>query len=578
MSLSAATVHEALHESAQTFGNTRGLRYYHTRDSSEYRGFAELDRRARAVASRLTAAGFGPGDLAIIGLARGLECVEAIYGALYAGLAFAPAPVAGYGSADMMAHRVAGIARSADARVLITSPSDYAALGGSLPGVELSTLMIDEMVAEGGPDSWMPPQVDGDSMALLLFTSGSTGDPKGVIGTHRMIMSSVADFSRLFGYSSESVMLGWAPLHHAMGIFTQVFIPISLGAEGVILATSQFQKRPAVWLQLMSKHRATSSSGGNFAFTLATQFATDELVAELDLSSVDTLFSGSEPVRAATVQAFVERFAPAGLKASSVSPLMAATEALVISAKPAGSEVVIRTFDAASRETGLLRPSTGDGGVEMVSCGRPSETTSVVIIDPQTLQPVEGGTIGELWVAGPGVSPGYYRRPDATAETFGHSVPGFEGSYMRTGDLAAIVDGELFITGRLKDMINIRGRNIYPQDLEAMAVTVSEAVGISAAFELEGHPSAIGIISEVDEESREVAGLSYAELTAQLQKELIAYFSLPSLAVGLVPLGQLPRTGAGKVTRRPVRVALESGGLPLVHATGFAAAAPPPVS
>jgi acyl-CoA synthetase (AMP-forming)/AMP-acid ligase II len=236
--------------------------------------------------------------------------------------------------------------------------------------------------------------------------------------------------------------------------------------------------------------------------------------------------------------------------------------------------VVIRHFDSDRREAGTLTLSDGDGSVEMVSCGRPPAKTSVVIVDPDTLTPVGEGTIGEIWVAGHGVSPGYYRRPEATAETFGHSLPGYDGLYMRTGDLAAFVDGELYITGRLKDMIIIRGRNIYPQDIEAMAQTLSPAIGIGAAFELEGHPSTVGIVCEVDDDAREAAGLSYSDLTAQLQKTLMAYFSLPSLAVAFLPSGRLPRTGAGKVTRRPTRSSLENGDLPLVHAVGFAATVP----
>lgn len=572
MTLNASTLHAALRESADLYADTRGLRYYDTPDSSEYRGYGELDRRARAIAEHLTRSGFGPGDLAIVGLGQGLEWADAVYGALYAGLAFAPAPVAGYGTADMMAHRVAGIARSSGATVMITSPTAYAALGGSLPDIELPTLMIDDLVEGGDPDAWVEPEIDGDSLALLLFTSGSTGDPKGVIGTQSVILSSMGQSSALFGYSSDSVLLGWSPLHHIMGIYLQVIMPATLGAEGVMLATAQFQKRPAVWLQLMSKHRATSSVGGNFAFALATQFATDQVVADLDLSSVETLFSGSEPVRAETVQAFVERFAPAGLKASSVTPAMGMTEAMLISAKPAGTDVIIRRFDASLREAGSLTPQEGEGSVEMVSCGRPPAQTSVIIVDPETLTPVPDGTIGEIWVAGLGVSPGYFRRPEATAETFGHSLPGHDGAYMRTGDLAAFVDGELYITGRLKDMIIIRGRNIYPQDIEAMAQSLSPALGISAVFELDGHPSAIGIVSEVDEQELETAGLDHADLTAMLQKNLMAYFSLPSLAVAFLPVGTLPRTGAGKVTRRPTRTSLEQERLPLVHSVGFAPA------
>ncbi|WJL94728.1 fatty acyl-AMP ligase [Microbacterium sp. ET2] len=568
MTLTASNLVTALRDTAARIGDDHGLLFYDTPDESTYRGYAELDERARRIAQALQAAGHQPGETAVVALEPGLHWADAAYGILYAGMALVPAPVAGYGTTGTMGERIAGIARSAEASVVITEPSVQAAIGGPLPGVEVSSHLFDELLASGKADEWVEPALTDDSIAFLLYTSGSTGDPKGVIGTHGTLIATISACGEIFGMNETSVLVGWSPLHHVMGLMLQVLNPASLGAQAVITATAQFQRRPIFWLQLISKHRGTVSVAGNFAFALCTQLATDEQIAELDLSSVKVLFSGSEPVRPQTVNGFLERFASTGLPAESIAPVMGMTEAMLISGKFPGDGLVLRTFDKTRFEEGELVPATGPDAVEMVSCGRPSSETSVVIVDPDTFRPVPEGTVGEIWVASPMVSPGYFRRPDANAETFGHTLPGDDRSYMRTGDLAAVLDGELYITGRLKEMIIIRGRNIYPQDLEARAAKVSPALGMGSSFELEGHPSVVGIVLELDPETAPT-GTGLDDLAEAVRAELMKAYSLPSVAVAFVAAGQLPRTATGKVRRRPTRAQIESGTLPVIHTTGF---------
>ncbi|ODT11900.1 MAG: hypothetical protein ABS61_01660 [Microbacterium sp. SCN 70-18] len=558
----------ALRQTAERIGDDHGLRFYDTPELSTYRGYAELDRRARAIAERLQRAGHRPGETAVVALQPGLNWADAAYGVLYAGLALVPAPVAGYGATGTMGERIAGIARSAEATVMITEASVAEAIGGDLPGVEVAAYLFEDLVSEGNADGWIEPELTADSLAFLLFTSGSTGDPKGVIGTHGTFLATIWACGELFGMDEDSVLVGWSPLHHIMGLMLQVLNPATLGAQAVITATAQFQRRPVFWLQLISKHRGTVSVAGNFAFALVTQLATADQIEELDLSSLEVLFSGSEPVRSETVNAFLSRFATTGLNPASIAPVMGMTEAMLISAKFPGDELVLRRFDSARLEDGELVPADGEGSVEMVSCGRPSSRTSVVIVDPDTFEPVPDGTIGEIWVASDMVSPGYFRRPDATAETFGHELAGHDGAHMRTGDLAAILDGELYVTGRLKEMIIIRGRNIYPQDLEARAQRLHAAVGIGSSFELEGHPSAVGIVLELDPETAPPA-TDLADLANAVRDELGTAYSLPSVAVAFVDAGRLPRTATGKVRRRPTRVLIEEGSLDVLHSSGF---------
>jgi len=572
MNESRITLVDGLRHSARTIGDEHGILYYNTPDESVYRGYSELDRRARAIAHALAARGHGVGEIAVIGMSAGLEWADAAFGALYAGLGFVPAPVAGYGTGPMLGERVASIARSAEASVFITDAGVLERIG-TPDDLGIPVLLLDDLLADGDADAWTPPAIDADSIAYLLYTSGSTGDPKGVIATHGTVIATANTAGELFHSGPEAVLVGWAPMHHIMGLLTQAIIPAVNGAHAVVTSTEQFQRRPMLWLQLISKHRGTMSTAGNFAFALCTQMATDAQIAELDLSSLVSLFSGSEPVRAETVRAFLDRFAPTGLRPEMIAPVMGMTEANLIAGKFPEDELRIRRFDAATLEAGRLEPASGEGSVEWVSCGRPGTNTTVVIVDPDTLQPVPDGTVGEIWVSSPMVSPGYFRRPDATAETFGHTLDGIEGSFMRTGDLAAVLDGELYVTGRLKEMIIVRGRNIYPQDIEAAAKRVAPAVGLGAAFELTGHPSVVGLVIEADEEVLAESGLTPDDLAAAVRTELLTRISLPSIGIAVVAQGTLPRTPTGKVRRTPTRAEIEAGTLRTLHSSGFRPAA-----
>jgi acyl-CoA synthetase (AMP-forming)/AMP-acid ligase II len=567
MNASSMTLVDRLHATAENVGDTHGILYYDTPDETRYRSYTDLERNARTVADALMTLGYKTGDMVVIGLSTGLEWADAAWGALYAGLAFIPAPVAGYGTGAAIGERIAGMAKAAEASVFLTDASVLARLDTEALGVPV--LLLEDLLADGDAEAWVAPAIDADTIAYLLYTSGSTGDPKGVIATHGTVGATADAANVIWDSSPSATLVGWAPMHHIMGLMMQVVIPAVNGANAVATTTEQFQRRPVFWLQLMSKHKATMSAAGNFAFALCTQLATDEQIAELDLSSMKALFSGSEPVRPETVRAFVERFAPAGITEKMIAPVMGMTESNMISGKFAGDDLTVRRFDAVALESGSLVPAEGEGSVEWVSCGRTTDETTVVIVDPDTFLPVPDGAVGEIWVSSPMVSPGYFRRPDATAETFGHTLDEYDGSFMRTGDLAAVLDGELYVTGRLKEMIIVRGRNLYPQDIEAAARTVSPAVGIGACFELSGHPSVVGIVLEVDDEALTESGEGLDDLAVRVRDALMTRISLPSLAVAFVAAGTLPRTPTGKVRRTPTRASIENGTLPTIYSSGF---------
>jgi acyl-CoA synthetase (AMP-forming)/AMP-acid ligase II len=563
----STTLFTALQRTASEHGDDRGIRYFATLETEEYRGYAELERNARAIAQALVAAGHVPGERAVIAMTSGLLWIDALYGILAAGLSVVPTASGGFDAGTAIADRVATIARASEASIVLVDRKMLANLGVEAHLLGAPALVVEDLLADGDADAWTAPDVDGDAMACMLFTSGSTGEPKGVVGTHATLLAAAHATNELVFVGPDPVLVGWLPLHHAMGLMMQVLAPTTLGAQVVLTATEQFQRRPMSWLQLISDHRATVSLAGNFAFALCVKFSTDAQVADLDLSSIRCFVSGSEPVRPETVAAFVERFAPSGLDPNSIAPAFGTTEAMLVSAKPDGVPYRLLSVDPASLELGRVVPAEG-ASIELISCGTPASGTTLAIVDPDSLAALPEGRIGELWISAPGLSPGYFRRPDATAEAFGFTLPGDDRSYMRTGDLGTLVDGELFITGRLKDVIILRGRNIYPQDLEAAAAALSPALGIGAAFELERRSAFVGVIVEFDAQEAGAEAEDPDALLRRVSRDLLDRFSLPSVAVGLVPLGAVPRTPTGKVRRKPARAMLDSQELTMLNSIG----------
>lgn len=558
-----ATLVDVLRSAAATAGDARGFRYYDSATESTSVGYAALDARARAIAVDLRARGYETGDAVVLAIGSGLAFIETFFGAQYAGLTVVPAAVGGFG-APGSAERLRGMVRVSQARAVLADADVLAAIDGlEGPGIPV----LDVAGLGGDAEAWVAPGIDGAAIAGLLFTSGSTGEPKGVIMTHASAVASALSQEVLTRGDVPPVFVGWAPLHHVMGLCVQVVLPVVFAMDAVLTSPAQFQRRPVSWLRLMSTHRGTITVAGNFAFDLCVQFATDELVAELDLSQVTAFISGSEPVRTETIARFVDRFAPSGVRLDMVTPAYGSTEGMLVSFKRPGSPVFIIDADADRLERGELVRADGDGTIEMVSCGPPVEGVSVVIADPEDGAPLRDGLVGEIRYAGPTVSPGYWRDADATSAVFGQALRGGDVAYARSGDLGALLDGELFITGRVKDLIIVRGRNIYPQDLESAAADLHPALGISAAFELTGHPSVAGIVVEVDPER--VGDTSPEELSEALRTALMARFSLPSLAIALLPLGGVPRTASGKVRRSIARGSLEQGTLETSHASGF---------
>ncbi|MEZ3159168.1 fatty acyl-AMP ligase [Microbacterium sp. BWT-B31] len=549
----------------------RGIRFYDSPVAYEDLSYAELDRDARARAVELRERGLVPGDVAVLAFEPGLPFIRAFLGCLYAGVVATPAPITAARNADAVRARLFAIARDAGAKALLTEPAALAPLGVRDDEVvgEAPVLTV-EGPSAGAYDQWAMPAIDDTALAILQYTSGSTGVPKGVMISHGNLLANQLAIQGVVGTTSSSVTVGWLPHYHDMGLIGQILQPLFAGASLYLTSPSQFLRRPLQWLRLMTEHRATHTVGPDFAFALCSRLATDEQLATLDLSSVEAIITGAEPVRIQTLRDFTARFAPAGFRGEAFVPAfgMAETTLIVTGRRGTSSPVpILASADAIERDV-VAPAAPGERELSLVSCGPPVRGMTVAIVDPNTSLRVPDGAVGEIWVSGTSVARGYWNRPEQTREDFGATLPEEPGrAYLRTGDLGALLDGELVVTGRLKDLIIIRGRNIYPHDLETAAGNLLAPGCLSVAFELPDHDADVGLVAEIDPK----AATDHAALSADLRRRVGDEFSLASLGVALIRKGTLPRTTSGKVQRSLTRALVTRQQLPVLYAEGFEA-------
>ena len=566
-----STFLDAMRDAAVAAADARGFRFYANPTDSVFASYAHLDRQARADAAALAALGHAPGEVAVLAFEPGLDFIRALYATFYAGLVAAPVPVGATRQPEVALRRLEAIVVDSGSRLVLADGTALPSLGlepgDTLAGADLVPIAS----IEGVVDDWAAPPITADSLAILQYTSGSTGLPKGVMVSHGNLVANEAAIAAAVGITAASRTTGWLPHYHDMGLIGQLLQPVSVAADSVLTSPSQFLRRPLLWLKLITQHRSTHTVGPDFAYALCTRLVTDEQLGGLDLSSLEGVITGAEPVRADTLAAFATRFGPAGFRARAFIPAygMAETTLLVTASVREGA---VSTVDADSEgiERGeLVRASIGRRAVELVSCGPPAGGHEVVIVDPLSGERAAAGSIGEILVRGPSVAQGYWKRPDATAETFAATIPGDADGrrYLRTGDLGILVDGELVITGRLKDLIIIRGRNLYPQDLEGTAAGLLPSGCLSAAFEGTISQPLVGLVAEVD--TARVAPDDLGDLAERVRRSVAEEFQLPELGVALIRKGTLPRTTSGKVQRSLTRSLLADDRLATVLTLGF---------
>jgi acyl-CoA synthetase (AMP-forming)/AMP-acid ligase II len=502
--------------------------------------FGQLHEQAQRLSGRLIRAGLS-GHPVLLPAHSTADFVVAVCGCLCAGVIAVPCP---FQHRSRGSARVASIARDAGVRAIVdiadASSSRFAEVVPDIPLVSLGNLN-DEIPAAAHDDPQRP--------ALLQYTSGSTGAPKGVVVTNRNLSANIAMLSRAFGVRPDSRVLTWLPLFHDMGLIGNLLAALFCGVSCTVMPSRAFLQKPLRWLEAIGRYGITISGAPNFAYELCARRVGSGPVDHLDLTTWKLAVCAAEPVRLSTVRRFTGAFARCGFSEKAFYPCYGLAEATVfVSGGELGEGV-----KAADAECAAARSA--------VNCGRPAAGTSVRMVDPETCNAVPDGTEGEIWVRGEHVAAGYWNNPGATAATFTASITNCQSHYLRTGDLGVMWRGDIHITGRRKDLIIYRGTNLHPEDVEATIAASDDAFG----------PAGAAFAVEADEEEQVVAVFELAsQVPAKPQAEAMIERALKAVAADhgvrlfdlvLLRAGVLPRTTSGKIHRDECRRLYTSGEL-----------------
>jgi len=501
--------------------------------------WGELDRRASALAQAIAAAA-APGARALILCPPGLTFIPAFFAALRARAiavsAYPPRTGREIDPHDRTLARLRAIARDAAPAVVLApgAMTQRAAAVTALVPELAGAAWIDVDAERGSGGDRRDAPIDPNAAAFLQYTSGSTAEPRGVVVTHANLVHNLADSQALARHDDGSASVSWLPVIHDMGLIQGVLQPAFSGFPAWLMSPAAFLQRPARWLRAISATGATISGGPNFAYELCVRRVSDQECGSLDLRRWRLAFNGAEPIRQSTLDAFRDRFASCGFDAGAFRPCYGLAEA-------------------------TLLVSTGRGAT--TACGVPAGGTDIRIVDPQTLQPVPGSGPGEIWVAGPGVAAGYWNQPDATRAAFGARLAGTgEGPFLRTGDLGVLTDEGLQVTGRIKDILIVRGIKHFPQDIEGTVERASPLVraGCCAVFAMPGlDGDKVGVAAELESAGETVRDA----VILDIREAVGAAHGIQVSAVALVARGAIPKTTSGKLQRFLCREGLLSGRL-----------------
>ena len=534
--------------------------------------YGELDRKARSIAALLRRAGAAD-ERALLLYPPGLDYVAAFFGCLYAGCVAVPAYPP---QLNRPALRLQAIAADSQAKFALTTANILSGVkrrfahAPALSGLSwMATDGAAELAAEGEEVCDCGPE----TLAFLQYTSGSTATPKGVMLSHGNLLHNSALIRRCFDQSAATRSVIWLPPYHDMGLIGGLLQPLYSGYEATLMAPAAFLARPFRWLQAISRRRATTSGGPNFAYDLCVRSVTAEQKASLDLSHWEVAFNGAEPIRAGTLERFAEAFAPCGFRLEAFRPCYGLAEAtLLVTGARSEPAPVVRTFlaeelgnnravAAGPEAAAKVRPLVSSGG------GLPGQR--VVVVNPVTRAECGPGEVGEVWVSGPSVARGYWSRPEESEVTFGGRLVGDDSRFLRTGDLGFFHEGSLFVTGRVKDLIVIRGRNHYPQDIELSVERSHPALRRScgAAFCVEAEEQErLVVVQEVD---RRFRNLNLDAVVWAIRQAVAEHHELQVFAIALVRPGSIPKTSSGKVQRHACREQFLGGTLEVIRADSF---------
>lgn len=522
--------------------------------------YRELDRQARSIAAMIHAAG-ASGEPVLLVFPSGLEFIVAFFGCLYAGsiavAAYPPRP-------NRPMDRLAVIVRDSGAKVVVTVESIRSKLEPSLADVDgfrYLKWLTPERLDENTADQWVPPDINEDSLALLQYTSGSTAQPKGTMVSHGNLLHNSRSICTAFGHTQSSVAVGWLPMTHDLGLVGNMLQPLFVGFHYIFMAPEHFLIKPVRWLRAISRYRATTSGGPNFAYDHCSQKIKPGLRGDLDLSSWEIAYNGAEVIRPATLDRFSAEFAECGFQRKAFYPCYGLAEStLIVTSGPRETAPVRRAFDAQALGASCVVQvgDDEDNGRELVGCGRTHLEQEVVIVDPETCRRAPQGHIGEIWVSGHSVAMGYLNKTRQTEQTFhGYLRDTGKGPYLRTGDLGFIHDDDLFVSGRLKDLLIIGGINHYPTDIELTVeqchAAVRENSVAAITVDVDGGERLV-IVAEIDRHAlADDEAQTKGYITTAIREAVSRSHDLSAYAICLIRQSTISRTSSGKIQRHVCR-------------------------
>ncbi|MCY1033947.1 non-ribosomal peptide synthase/polyketide synthase [Corallococcus sp. BB11-1] len=528
----------------------------------------DLASRAHRIAAALQS--LAPqGARAVLLYPPGADYLAGFFGCVCSGLVAVPAYPPDPSRLERTLPRLRALIADSGATVVLTTSvilSMAEFLFTDAPELRALKWVATDALEAGAEAAWKRPDVTADTLAFLQYTSGSTGTPRGVMLSHGNLLHNLDAIRHAFQTRDDSVGVIWLPPYHDMGLIGGVLVPLAQGFHTALMSPLSFLKRPRAWLEALTRFGGTISGGPNFAFELCVRRIPPAERQGLDLSRWEVAFCGAEPIRPDTLARFAEAFAPQGFRREAFYPCYGLAEAtLIVSGGAKEAAPILRDVDASALEAGHAREPSRQART-LVGCGTTVAAQKLLVVEPDSGRVMEPGEVGEVWVKGPSVAQGYWRQPEESARVFGARIATGEGPFLRTGDLGFLDAGELYVTGRAKDLIILRGRNLYPQDLEAVVEESHPALrpgcGVAFGVQVDGEERLV-VVQEVDPRKwdGEPAGL----LGAIRQRLAEAHEVMPH-AVVLIEPGSLPKTSSGKVQRRATRTAFLAGGLRELHA------------
>lgn len=529
--------------------------------------YAELDRRARAIAGKLQSLSTG-GECALLLYPPGLDYITAFFGCLYAGIVAVPAYPP---HSNRSLYRIQAIVDNSQARIVLTTEQMKAKSERwftYVPDLAALQWVATDSIPDDHAELCQRVQRSGNDLAFLQYTSGSTRTPKGVMVSQHNLLHNLAMLHACLQQTSQSVSVSWLPMFHDMGLIAGILQPLFVGCRGVLIAPTAFLQRPLRWLKAISRYGGTVSYAPDFAYELCVRRSTSEELADLDLSSWQVTINGAEPVRSETIDRFTNAFEQCGFRREVFSPGYGLAEGtLMVTCGARGAMPVLQSFDkTAWKHNHLVNlPVSSPAAHTLVGCGRVGVEQKIVIAHPEDMTLCQPDEIGEIWVAGGSVAQGYWRAPAETEQVFeAYMADTGDGPFLRTGDLGFIRDGELFVAGRLKDLIISRGQNYYPQDIELTVERSHPALrpscGAAFSIEVADDEYGAGFLSGGTPEERLVVVQEVQrhfddldDIFAAIRQTVVEAHEIDTYAIVLIKQGSIAKTSSGKIQRRACR-------------------------